>query len=106
MIIDADAHVSIPDDLFTTRSPEELQARAPRVVRLPDRFWLIDGRLAPRPGGRGSGSPRGFNAVGPVGAHDTFCTNLPGRLQDMDREEIDVAVIYPELIIVNPGIED
>ncbi len=107
MIIDADAHVSIPDTLFTTRVPPPLQARAPRVVRLPEgRFWLIDGRLAPRPAGRGAGSPRGFNAEGPAGAQDTFCTNVPGRLADMDREGIDVAVLYPELIVVNPEIQD
>jgi uncharacterized protein len=107
MIIDADAHVSIPDDLFLENLPPSLAAKAPRALRLPDgRFWLIDGRLAPRPGGKGSGSPRGFSAVGPPGTKDTFCTNIPGRLEDMDREEIDVAVIYPELIVVNPEIED
>jgi predicted TIM-barrel fold metal-dependent hydrolase len=107
MIIDADAHVSIPDDLFVSKLPASLRARAPRAVQLPEgRFWLIDGRLAPRPGGRGAGSPRGFAAVGPPGTQDTFCDNIPGRLADMDREGINVAVIYPELIVVNPDIED
>jgi hypothetical protein len=106
-IIDADAHVSIPDELFVEKLPPSLRARGPRAIKLPEgRFWLIEGQLAPKPSGRGPGTPRGFSAIGPPGAQDIFCTNIPGRLADMDREGIDVAVIYPELIIVNPGIED
>jgi predicted TIM-barrel fold metal-dependent hydrolase len=106
-IIDADAHVAIPPELYAERLPARLRARAPRMLTLEGgrHFWLIEGRLAPKPIGRGAGTPNGFNGEG-LGAQDYQLSNIPGRLADMDREGVWAQVLYPDLILVNPGIED
>lgn len=106
-IIDADAHVAIPDELFAERLPASMQAKRPRMLTIDgNHFWLIDGALAPRPTGHGPGTPRGFNTQGLIGAHDFYLDNPTGRLADMDREGVAAQVIYPDLLMVNPAIED
>jgi hypothetical protein len=80
LIVDADAHVSIPENLFLERFPASLQrCRPKRLVVDGDKFfWMVEGRLVPKPSGRGPGTPRGFT---PRGApKDHYLDNIPGRL--------------------------
>lgn len=104
-IIDADAHVSIPEELFIERLPTKLQDRRPRLLVIDGKnFWMVEGRLVPKPAGRGAGTPRGFT---PRGApKDHYMDNVQGRLEDMDEEGIQIQVLYPDLIMVDAGIED
>ena len=45
-IIDVDAHISEPHDLWTSRAPASLRDRVPRVVRDGDkRSWVVDGNI-------------------------------------------------------------
>jgi predicted TIM-barrel fold metal-dependent hydrolase len=45
-IIDVDAHISEPHDLWTSRAPASLKDRVPRVVRDGDRrAWVVDGKV-------------------------------------------------------------
>jgi predicted TIM-barrel fold metal-dependent hydrolase len=45
-IIDVDAHLSEPHDLWTSRAPASLKERVPRVVRNGDRrAWVVDGNI-------------------------------------------------------------
>src|SRR5574341_2195925 len=97
IIIDADAHVSIPENLFAERFPASLQSRRPKRLTVDgDKFfWLVEGRMVPKPSGRGPGTPRGFT---PRGApKDHYLDNVPGRLADMDQEGVAVQVLYPDL---------
>lgn len=105
-IIDADAHVSIPENLFAERFPASLQNRRPKRLTVDgDKFfWLVEGRMVPKPSGRGPGTPRGFTPRG--GPKDHYLDNVPGRLADMDQENIEVAVLYPDLVLVDPDIQD
>ena len=105
-IIDADAHVSIPENLFAERFPASLQSRRPKRLTVDgDKFfWLVEGRMVPKPSGRGPGTPRGFT---PRGApKDHYLDNVPGRLEDMDQEGVAVQVLYPDLVMVDPDIHD
>ena len=105
-IIDADAHVSIPENLFAERFPASLQNRGPKRLTVDgDKFfWLIEGRMVPKPSGRGPGTARGFT---PRGApKDHYLDNVPGRLSDMDEEGIAVQLLYPDLVMVDPDIHD
>lgn len=122
MIIDADGHVSIPEEMFVSRLSAELRDRRPRLIVLDhDKyFWLVEGRLVPKPAGRGAGTPRGFG--GPAGwqgqrqvgsgeaapdvPKDHYLDNVAGRLEDLDKEGIQIQFIYPDLIMVDPEIAD
>jgi predicted TIM-barrel fold metal-dependent hydrolase len=45
-IIDVDAHISEPHDLWTRRAPASLRDRVPRVVKSGDkRAWVVDGDI-------------------------------------------------------------
>jgi predicted TIM-barrel fold metal-dependent hydrolase len=106
IIIDADAHVSIRENLFAERFPASLQSRRPQRLTVDgDKFfWLVEGRMVPKPSGRGPGTPRGFT---PRGApKDHYLDNVPGRLEDMDQEGVAVQVLYPDLVLVDPDIHD
>ena len=106
LIVDADAHVAVPENLFLERFPASLQERRPkRLVIDGDKFfWMVEGRLVPKPAGRGPGTPRGFT---PRGApKDHYLDNIPGRLEDMDKEGIQIQVLYPDLVMVDPDISN
>src|SRR5688500_3658842 len=64
-IIDADAHVSEPPDLWTSRVPRKYRDHVPHVVRCDDGrdLWTMDGRALGYPGG---GAPAGW----PTFPHD------------------------------------
>jgi predicted TIM-barrel fold metal-dependent hydrolase len=122
MIVDADGHVAIPEEMFQSRLPAKLQDRRPKLILMEDTkyFWLVEGRLIPKPAGRGAGTPRGFggplawttrreNRQGDRGHHipqDHYLDNIQGRLEDLDMEGIQIQVLYPDLVMVDPEIAD
>jgi predicted TIM-barrel fold metal-dependent hydrolase len=112
-IIDADGHVNEHERIFQEYLEPELRDRRPEIVTMPTgaRFWLIEGKLIPRPfGARGPGVPTGFHPAGDgmkvTHARDGSLDDLEGRLRDLDEEGIAVQVLYPNTTLVAPFLND
>lgn len=109
MVIDADAHVHESEPFFFAHLDPGLQGRRPRIVTHENgmRYWTIEGRLVPRPEGRGPGAPVGFIPFpGRWGGADFDLSRPEERLKDMDAEGVDVQVIYPTTSLAFCFIED
>jgi uncharacterized protein len=112
-VIDADTHVSESTSMWEHIDPA-MYPRRPVVVTGPtdtryggrNAFWLIDGNIFPRPGGKG-----GFRLITPsaqavesartdivIGCREI--TNVPARLADMAHLGIDAQVVYPTLFLI------
>jgi predicted TIM-barrel fold metal-dependent hydrolase len=103
-IIDADAHVNEPPDLWQTRVPSKLRDRAPKVEHRDDGdYWSFDDGKRSR--------PLGFTAVAGLSYLDfkpagiTYAETRPGswdtkaRLIDMDIDGIHAQVLYPSVTL-------
>lgn len=115
-VIDCDGHVDEPFDLYSTHIDPEFRERAPRRIEVDGkRRVVVDGKEYPgfvKFGGRPLGMlddariPRPIQK-GPIsrGGVDPLV-----RLQDMDKDGIDVAVLYPSgaasmCAVENPQLE-
>ena len=93
-IIDADGHVQEKQIPWADLLDEPYRLRAPREVK-DNRgfsFVMIDGRLTPKPVGKGCsfvGAPRNRSPQATTGMVDPV-----QRLKDMDIEGIDTAVLF------------
>jgi predicted TIM-barrel fold metal-dependent hydrolase len=98
-IIDADGHVVEPDNALDSYLEESYREYTPRRVQVPkdEPRWLIEGRLVPKPSGRG----RGFDW-----GHLQRDWSSQGRLRDMDIEGVDIAVLFPSMGLFFGGIEE
>lgn len=103
-IIDADAHVNEPPDLWQKRVAKNLLDRAPKVVSTKDgEFWSFDNGKRMRP--LGLTATAGLNPVDYRPTGRTYATIRPGsfdttaRLQDMDIDGIAHAVLYPSVTL-------
>ena len=101
-IFDTDHHVTPPPDMWTSRMPKKYQDIAPRVVDLPDggQAWSFDG-----------GAIMHLFGLENVGGREptelswkTHYAELPksyyepqARLEAMDRDGIDVALLFPSV---------
>ncbi|HEX9880781.1 MAG TPA: amidohydrolase family protein, partial [Candidatus Binatia bacterium] len=126
-LFDADAHVNLSPRMWEDL-PAEYQVRRPRPVRAGDaddigRYgsgWMIDGRIIPRPTGRGAqpantpqaileefGAPRDRKEF-PIGSRDL--SDPEARLRDLDRMGIDYQVLFPSTLYTrmtsDPGFEN
>jgi predicted TIM-barrel fold metal-dependent hydrolase len=107
-IIDSDGHLHEPFDLFERYMEKEFFPMRPRIVDLRDEprdtgRWLVEGKLVPRlPFTRGVGGG-GFRYQTPrhsqMKAKDNSLDDIAGRLQDMDRMEIDYQIVYPTALV-------
>jgi predicted TIM-barrel fold metal-dependent hydrolase len=97
-IISADSHVNPPKDLWTSRAPEKLKERAPRVESTPQGdFWIVDSQIAGAIGLDASAGrkPEEFKAYGlsykdmRPGSYDP-----EARLADMTLDGVDAEVLY------------
>jgi predicted TIM-barrel fold metal-dependent hydrolase len=97
-IISADSHVNPPKDLWTSRAPEKLRERAPRVESTPQGdFWIVDSKISGAIGLDASAGrkPEEFKAYGL-----TYKDMRPGsydpdaRLADMNLDGVDAEVLY------------
>ncbi len=112
-IVDADTHIIEPADIWT-EIPEAMYARRPIPVAVPtdtlykesNAFWLIDGSIIPKPGGRGgiflhtpslAAREQKRDDI-PLGAREL--TDPLARVAEMDRLGIDIQVVYPTLFII------
>src|SRR5262245_66632200 len=99
-IIDADAHVYEPRDVWQTRVPRALRARAPRCESTPEGdVWLFDDGARTRPVGLMAAAGTSYLGFRPSGL--TYETVRRGhweasaRLADMDVDGIHAQLLYP-----------
>jgi uncharacterized protein len=109
LVIDADGHVMETEDAIWEYLPASMRDRV-HVARTEygAKLWMIDGRLIPKPFGRGRGGFGFLEAkLSERGLQDPLgFRNLPGRLEDLDRDGIDHQVVYPTLMLGVNHIED
>jgi predicted TIM-barrel fold metal-dependent hydrolase len=103
-IVDADAHVNEPPDLWTGRLPKKLLERAPRVEHTDKGdIWLFDGGREKWPVGLTAVAGLSYFEFRPVGI--TYETMRPGsfdtqaRLADMDADGIYAQILYPSVTL-------
>src|ERR1051325_3887723 len=111
MVIDADGHANEPNDLFDRYLEKEFKSIGPKVVEVGKvLYWMVEGKLFPRPvGNYGHGTPNGYlwkkgkpdMAINAPGLDD-----VEGRLKDLDKEGIDVQVVYPNILALAPLLDD
>ena len=112
-VIDADTHISegaamwaLMDKSMHPRRPLMLSVPEDTVFGNRNAFWLIDGEIYPKAGGKGS-----FALVTPSaqkvqeGRKDSTpatreMTDIKGRLVDMDKLNTAAQVVYPTLFLV------
>ena len=102
MIIDADGHTQIPQEVFDNYLDKEFYRNRPRFVTFDDGrgFYLIEGRLITKPFGWGPGTPGSIaNSTPTFAVKDLDLSNVPGRLADLDLEGIELQVIYPNVLM-------
>src|SRR4051812_5066984 len=102
-IIDVDAHITEPADLWTSRAPERWRERVPRVVAGEDggAMWSIDGVLLGRALGasvikRGRVKTAGteFMRWDPS-ENDPSAYDMGVRLEVMDEMGVRAQILYP-----------
>ena len=110
-VIDADAHVEEWAATFSDKYLDPaFRARRPEVVATESRVhWLIDSQLFPRftgPGAHSLGTPTGaglerftYSSLKAESIESLELREPAARLADMDREGLDLQVIYPTLFL-------
>lgn len=101
-IIDADAHVYEPPDVWQARVPARLRERAPRVARTDEGdVWLFDGGERVRPVGLMAAAGASYLDFRPSGlTYDTIRRGFfepAARLADMDADGIHAQLLYPSV---------
>ncbi len=112
-VIDADTHVIESAGMWELID-KEMYHRRPVLVKVPgdtlygsfNAFWLIDGNIFPKPGGKGSFPLHTPSAADREQARrdiELGCRELTdpeARLRDMDKRGVETQVIYPTLFLV------
>lgn len=116
MVFDTDAHVQESPETFNSITlPEGFSHRGPQVVIGAERgYWMIDGQLFPKLSGPGVNSfatPHiakgdGLNSPLKSRIESQELSDPKVRLEDMDKEGIDISIIFPTLFLAYPLAED
>ncbi|MSQ28287.1 MAG: amidohydrolase [Dehalococcoidia bacterium] len=122
MIFDTDAHVMESEETFASLGTDPRWAHmAPRIIEgpvFPDgptrAFWLIESRVVPDVLGKSSGGfgtpiKKGTLEYADYRVDSAELTSVQARIDDLDREGIDISVSFPTLFLenqvaVNPGL--
>jgi predicted TIM-barrel fold metal-dependent hydrolase len=101
-IIDADAHVYEPPEVWQQRVPARLRARAPRVTRTDEGdVWSFDDGARVRPVGLMAAAGASYLDFRPAGlTYDTIRRghfDVGARLVDMDADGIHTQLLYPSV---------
>ena len=102
MIIDADGHSHIPAEVFEKYLDKEFHRNRPRYVTFDDGrgYYIVEGRVIAKPFGWGPGTPGSIAGTARIRkVKDWDLSNVPGRLEDLDLENIQVQVIYPNVLM-------
>ena len=117
MIFDTDAHVEeCPETFALLTGKEEWKKAAPRIHDGATRaYWIIEGKVFPKQVGRGVftfGTPHASakgSTVDPARKttlDSQVLSDPKARLLDMDKEGIDISVVFPTLFLTYPLAED
>jgi predicted TIM-barrel fold metal-dependent hydrolase len=108
MIIDADGHTHVSNVVFDEYLDAAFRAKRPRYVELDDGrgVYIIEGRVIIKPSGWGPGTPLSIGSRRLEGCQSFGMENIAGRLADLDREGIDVQVIYPNVLMSINSFDD
>jgi predicted TIM-barrel fold metal-dependent hydrolase len=103
-IIDADAHVNEPPDLWQTRVPQRLRNRAPKVLHTDDGdVWSFDDGKRLRPLGLTATAGLSYLQFRPQGyRYDTIrpgSFDTKARLDDLDADGIYAQILYPSVTL-------
>ena len=109
MIIDSDGHFFETEEIFEKHMEPALRSYRPRLLK-DDRgfnFWVADGQTPyKRPSVRGAGAPgtgappgEGIQAMRRATVGSQTLTNVKERLDDLDKEAIDVQFLYPSFLL-------
>ena len=103
-IIDADAHVNEPPELWQERVPARLRQRAPKVLHTPDGdVWSFDDGKKLRPVGLTATAGLSYLQFKPQGYR--YETIRPGsfdtaeRLKDLDADGLYAQILYPSVTL-------
>jgi len=109
MIIDADGHFFETEELFEKYLEPGLKNYRPRLLTDDQgyNFWVVDGQTPyKRPSVKGGGAPgtaappgKAIQSARRASAGSQTLTNLKERLDDLDREGIDLQFIYPSFLL-------
>ncbi len=107
-VIDADAHVQEPVDLWTNNAPASLKGRVPRVKHTEQGdFWLFDENKPPEAVSFTVSAGKSYLDYYPTGG--SYATMRPGmwqteaRLADMAIDGIHAQVLYPSVTLKGAG---
>lgn len=109
MIIDGDGHFFETEEIFDKYMEPALRNYRPRLLKDDQghNFWVVDGQTPyKRPAIKGAGAPgtaappaEAIQSARRASSGSQTLTNLKERLEDLDREEIDLQFIYPSFLL-------
>jgi hypothetical protein len=109
MIIDGDGHFFETEEIFDKYMEPKLRNYRPRLLTDEDghNFWVVDGQTSyKRPTIKGAGAPgtaappgKALQSTRRASPGSQTLTNLKERLDDLDREGIDVQFLYPSFLL-------
>jgi predicted TIM-barrel fold metal-dependent hydrolase len=109
MIIDGDGHFFETEEMFEKYMDPNLRNYRPRLLSDDEghNFWVVDGQTPyKRPSIKGAGAPgtaappgKKIQAARRASVGSQTLTNLKERLDDLDREGIDVQFLYPSFLL-------
>ncbi|HEY7165103.1 MAG TPA: amidohydrolase family protein [Candidatus Binatia bacterium] len=121
-IIDADTHIAESEAMWSLMD-RDMYHRRPVLLKAPEdtlygprnAFWLIDGNIFPKPNGKGSFrliTPSASKVESSRGDIHLACremTDIPARLRDMEKLNVETQVVFPTLFLVyvtdDPALE-
>ena len=109
MIIDADGHFFETEEMFEKHMEPRLRNYRPRLLSDDQgyNFWVVDGQTPyKRPSIKGAGAPgtaappgKAIQSARRASVGSQTLTNLKERLDDLDKEGIDLQFIYPSFLL-------
>jgi predicted TIM-barrel fold metal-dependent hydrolase len=109
MIIDGDGHFFETEEMFDKHMEPSLRVYRPRLLSDDQgyNFWVVDGQTSyKRPTVKGAGAPgtaappgKAIQAARRASAGSQTLTNIKERLDDLDKEAIDVQFLYPSFLL-------
>jgi uncharacterized protein len=109
MIIDADGHFFETEEIFDRYMEPALRNYRPRLLSDEDghNFWVVDGQTSyKRPSIKGAGAPgtaappgKMIQSARRASIGSQTLTNIKERLDDLDKEGIDVQYLYPSFLL-------
>jgi uncharacterized protein len=109
MIIDGDGHFFETEEMFDKHMEPSLRNYRPRLLTDDQghNFWVVDGQTPyRRPSIKGAGAPgtaappgKALQSARRASVGSQTLTNIKDRLDDLDKEAIDVQFLYPSFLL-------